>query len=90
VKKLQFNSWIDDEIRQTKPSGFATCDAIFARCLVRATPIDIGKPSLARTRARAVLVISAGEPKRCVHPATSAKASSMEMRSLEEHDSELR
>ena len=36
-----------------------------------------------RTRARTVLAISAGEPKRCVHPATSAKASSMEMRSMD-------
>ena len=41
----------------TNPSGLATCDAIFARCLVRATPIDIGKPSSARTRARTVLAI---------------------------------
>ena len=42
----------------------------------------IGKPSSVRTRARTVRAISAGEPKRCVHPATSAKASSMEMRSM--------
>ena len=28
----------------TSPSGFATCDAILARCLVRATPIEIGRP----------------------------------------------
>ncbi len=45
--------------------------------------LSIGKPSSARTRARTVLAISAGEPNRCVHPATSAKASSMEMRSME-------
>ena len=25
----------------TNPSGLATCEAIFARCLVRATPIEI-------------------------------------------------
>jgi hypothetical protein len=36
------------------PSGFRTCEAIFAKCSVRATPIDIGKPSSARTRARTV------------------------------------
>ena len=79
VKEVEFVSGSTT----TNPSGFATCDATFARCLVRATPIDIGKPSSARTRARTVLAISAGEPKRCVHPATSAKASSMEMRSME-------
>ena len=31
----------------TRPSGLATCEAIFARCLVRATPIEIGRPSSA-------------------------------------------
>src|SRR5215471_5291955 len=35
----------------------------------------------ARTRRRTALAISGGEPKRWVHPATSAKASSMEIRS---------
>jgi hypothetical protein len=29
----------------TSPSGLATCEAIFARCLVRATPTEIGRPS---------------------------------------------
>jgi hypothetical protein len=33
--------------------------------------------------AETVRAISAGEPKRCVYPATSAKASSTEMRSTE-------
>ncbi|ESX34514.1 hypothetical protein X764_28195 [Mesorhizobium sp. LSHC440A00] len=65
----------------TSPSGLATCEAILARCLVRATPIEIGRPSSARTRRRTVAAISAGDPNRCVQPATSAKASSMEIRS---------
>ena len=38
----------------TSPSGFATCEAILARCLVRATPTEIGSPSSARTRRRIV------------------------------------
>ena len=36
----------------TRPSGLATCEAILARCLVRATPIEIGRPSSLRTRRR--------------------------------------
>ena len=43
----------------TSPSGLATCEAIFARCLVRATPIEIGKPSSSRTRRRIALAMSA-------------------------------
>ncbi len=39
----------------TSPSGLATCEAILARCLVRATPIEIGRPSSSRTRRRIVL-----------------------------------
>ena len=39
----------------TSPSGLATCEAIFARCLVRATPTEIGRPSSARTRRRIAL-----------------------------------
>ena len=35
----------------TSPSGLATCEAILARCLVRATPTEIGRPSSSRTRA---------------------------------------
>ena len=57
----------------TSPSGLATCEAIFARCLVRATPTEIGSPSSSRTRRRIALAISAGGPKRWVQPATSAK-----------------
>ena len=34
----------------TSPSGLATCDAIFARCLVRAAPTEIGRPTSSRTR----------------------------------------
>src|SRR4029453_16426950 len=64
-----------------KPSGLATCEAIFARCLVRATPIEIGRPTSTRTRRRTAAAISDGAPKRWVQPATSAKASSMEIRS---------
>jgi hypothetical protein len=45
--------------------------------------MDIGKPSSARTRDRTDRAISADEPKRCVHPATAAKASSMAMRSMD-------
>jgi hypothetical protein len=54
---------------------------IFARCLVRATPTEIGSPSSARTRPRIAFAISAGGPKRwdraCdasrrVHPNRSA------------------
>jgi hypothetical protein len=41
--------------------------------LVRATPIEIGRPSSARTRRRTVFAISAGGPKRRIHPATSGK-----------------
>src|ERR1700739_2415702 len=37
------------------PSGLATCEAIFARCLVRATPTEIGRPSSDRTRRRIAL-----------------------------------
>ena len=65
----------------TSPSGLATCEAILAKCLVRAAPIEIGRPSSVRTRRRTALAISAGGPNRCVHPATSAKASSIEIRS---------
>ena len=52
-----------------------------ARCLVRATPTEIGSPSSLFTRSRIFWAISAGEPKRWVQPTTSAKASSIEMRS---------
>ena len=48
---------------------------------MRATPTEIGRPSSLRTRRRMVCAISAGVPNRWVQPATSAKASSMEMRS---------
>ena len=40
------------------------CEAIFARCFVRPTPTEIGRPSSARTRRRIALAISAGGPKR--------------------------
>ena len=43
------------------PSGLATCDAIFARCLVRVTPTEIGRPSSVRTRRQIALAISATE-----------------------------
>src|SRR4029453_12796662 len=35
-----------------KPSGLATCEAIFARCWGRAPPIEIGRPTSTRTRRR--------------------------------------
>ena len=57
------------------------CEATFARCLVRATPTEIGSPSSVRTRRRMTFAISGGGPKRWMHPATSAKASSIEIRS---------
>ncbi len=38
----------------TSPSGLATCEAILARCLVRATPTEMGRPSSSRTRRRIV------------------------------------
>ena len=62
---------------RTNPSGFAAGDAIFARCLVRHAD-GHRQAKLGATRARTVRAISVGEPKKCVHPATSAKASSME------------
>ena len=65
----------------TRPSGLATCEAIFARCLVRATPIEIGSPSSPRTRARTRSAMSAGAPNSRAEAETSANASSMEMRS---------
>ena len=34
----------------TSPSGLATCDATLARCLVVATPTEMGSPSSSRTR----------------------------------------
>src|SRR5262247_2391941 len=77
VKEIQLRLGIDNH----QPVSLAPCEAIFERFLVRATPIEIGRPSSARTRRRTVLAISGGEPKRWVHPATSAKASSMEIRS---------
>ena len=60
----------------------ATWEAIFARCLVRATPMEIGSPSSSRTRARTRAAMSAGAPKSCIEPETSANASSIEMRSM--------
>jgi hypothetical protein len=42
---------------------------------------EIGRPSSARTRRRVALAISASGPKRWDQPATSAKASLMEIRS---------
>ena len=38
----------------TRPSGLATCEAILARCLVRATPTEIGRPTSSRTRRRTI------------------------------------
>ena len=34
----------------TRPSGLATCEATLARCLVVATPTEMGSPSSSRTR----------------------------------------
>ena len=65
----------------TSPSGLATCEAILARCLVPRHADRDGKAELVRTRRRIAAAISAGVPKRCVQPATSAKASSIEIRS---------
>ena len=36
----------------TKPSGLATWDAILARCLVRATPTEMGSPTRSSTSCR--------------------------------------
>jgi hypothetical protein len=41
----------------------------------------MGRASSSRTRRRIAAAISTGVPKRCVQPATSAKASSIEIRS---------
>ena len=49
---------------------------------MRATPMDIGKPSSARTRARNRPCRSLPATRRDACAATSAKASSMEMRSM--------
>ena len=65
----------------TTPSGFATWEAILARCLVRATPTEMGRPIWVRTRRRMAAAISAGEPNSWRAPATSRKASSMDTRS---------
>ena len=51
-----------------RPSGLATCDATLARCLVRATPIDKGRPISRRTRRRMAVAISLGGPKRWTEP----------------------
>src|SRR5215813_15326618 len=77
VKEVELGLGIDDH----QPVGFGDLRGDLARCLVRATPTEIGRPSSARTRRRIVVAISAGGPKRWVQPATSAKASSMEIRS---------
>jgi hypothetical protein len=71
VKELEFSFWIDDD----ESIRFRDLRCDFARCLVRATPIDIGKPSSVRTRARAVIAISAeGSARwwRRLAPSTSA------------------
>ena len=65
----------------TRPSGLATCDATLARCFVRATPTDKGRPISSRTRRRMASAISVGAPKRWTTPATSRNASSIDTRS---------
>ncbi len=66
----------------TRPSGLATWEAIFAKCLVRATPMEIASPSSSRTRARTRAAMSAGAPNSRTEAETSANASSMEIRSM--------
>ena len=46
-----------------------------------ATPSEIGSPSSARTRSRIRAAIASGGPRRLTEPVTSAKASSIEIRS---------
>jgi len=69
-------SWIDNH----QPVGLATCEAIFAKCLVRATPIEMEGQALPRTRSVPLCNFTGG-PKRWCIPGTSANASSMEIRS---------
>ena len=57
----------------TSPSGLATCEAIFARCLVRATPTEIGSRA-PRARGGESCARSRPARRRAVQPATSAKA----------------
>ena len=60
------------------PSGFAALLATFARCLVVATPIDNGRPTSSRTRARSRAAISGGVPANRSIPRTSRNASSID------------
>ena len=62
-----------------RPSGLATWEPIFARNLVRATPIEIARPVSASTRRRIVRAIDPGFPNRCRLPDTSRNASSIDI-----------
>jgi hypothetical protein len=44
------------------PSGLATCEAILARCLVRATPTEIGSPSSIAQAAALIEVLAVRRP----------------------------
>lgn len=58
------------------PSGLAMVDAIFATCLVAATPTLHVMPTSARTRSRIWAAIRAGLPQSRRTPCTSRNASS--------------
>ena len=79
VEKLQLGSRIDDDRAHR---AWQLAKPIFARCLVRATPIEMGNPTSSRTLVRMLSAISAGVPNRWTDPDTSAKASSIEIRSM--------
>lgn len=63
----------------SKPSGFATPLATLARNFVRATPTVIGSPTSSRTRCRNRCAMATGGPSIRCSPATSRKASSIEI-----------
>src|SRR5262249_4524594 len=77
VKEIQLRLGIDNH----QPVRFGRLRGNFREMLGACHADRDGKPSSARTRRRTALAISGGEPKRWVHPATSAKALSMEIRS---------